>query len=121
MSEFLVRPGRFTDRIENFRYEYLSFEARKLAQGRKYEGDTGGNELAMVVLGGVCSVETPQGAWQRIGRRRTVFDGLPYTLYLPVSTSFSISADTESDLAFCYCRPEEHHPPRLMTHAPLRQ
>ena len=54
MSELLVRPATFTDRIESFGYEYLSFEARKLAAGRHYAAETGPNELAIVVLGGVC-------------------------------------------------------------------
>jgi len=34
MSELLVRAKKFTDRTESFGYEYLSFEARKLAAGR---------------------------------------------------------------------------------------
>ena len=59
MSELLVRPEKFTDRIESFGYEYLSFEARKLAAGGQYAAETGANELAIVVLGGVCSVTTP--------------------------------------------------------------
>ena len=115
MSALLVRPEMFRDRIESFGYEYLSFEVRKLARDRKYDGETGGNELAMVVLGGVCSVKTPRAEWQRIGGRASVFDGLPYTLYLPVATAFSISADTGCDLAFCYCRAEVPHPARLVT------
>ena len=69
MSALLVRPEMFRDRIESFGYEYLSFEVRKLARDRKYDGETGGNELAMVVLGGVCSVKTPRAEWQRIGGR----------------------------------------------------
>src|ERR1019366_8821271 len=104
MSELLVHPPAFTDRIESFGYEYLSFEARKLAAGRHYAADTGAKELAIVVLGGVCSAATPLKAWPRIGGRSSVFDGLPYTLYLPVATAFSIAADTDCDLAFCYCR-----------------
>jgi 5-deoxy-glucuronate isomerase len=115
MSDLLVRPEVFRDRIENFGYEYLSFEVRKLAQGRQHDGETGGNELAMVVLGGVCSVSTPRGEWQGIGGRASVFDGLPYTLYLPVATAFTITADSASDLAFCYCCAEEAHPARLVT------
>ena len=87
MSELLVRPERFRDRIENFGYEYLSFEARKLAAGGQYAAETGVNELAIVVLGGVCSVATPPESWPRIGGRSNVFDGLPYTLYLPVATA----------------------------------
>ena len=115
MSALLFRPEAFRDRIETFGFQYLSFESRKLAQGRKYDGNTAGNELAMVVLGGLCSVKTPSEDWSRIGGRASVFDGLPYTLYLPIDTSFSITADTDCDLAFCYCRAEEHHPARLVT------
>ena len=58
---------------------------------------------------------TAQESWPRIGGRSNVFDGLPYTLYLPVATAFSITADTDCDLAFCYCRAEQHHPARLVT------
>jgi len=114
MSSLLVRPEVFRDRIEDFGLEFLSFQVRKMAQGQQYRGETGGNELAMVVLGGVCSVETPCGEWPRIGGRASVFDGLPFTLYLPFATPFSISADTDCDLAFCYCRAEEQHLARLV-------
>ncbi len=85
MSELLVRPEKFRDRIETFGYEYLSFEARKLTAGGQYAAETGVNELAIVVLGGVCSVSTTLENWSRIGGRSSVFDGLPYTLYLPVA------------------------------------
>jgi len=114
MSELLIRPEVFRDRIQSFNYQYLSFEVRKLARGAKYDGATGGNELAMVVLGGVCSVRSPHGEWQRIGGRATVFDGLPYTLYLPIASVFTVSAESDCDLAFCYCRAEEAHPARLV-------
>jgi 5-deoxy-glucuronate isomerase len=115
MTELLVRPEKFRDRIENFGYEYLSFEARKMVAGGQYAAETGANELAIVVLGGVCSVTTALESWPRIGGRTNVFDGLPYTLYLPVATAFSVTADTDCDLAFCYCRAEERHPARLVT------
>ena len=115
MSRLLFRAEAYRDRIENFGYEYLSFQNRKLSCGQKYDGETGVNELAIVVLGGVCSVKCAQGEWPRIGGRGTVFDGLPYTLYLPVGISFSVTADTDCDLAFCYCRAEEQHPARLIT------
>ena len=45
MSTLLVRAETFTDRIESFGYDYLSFEARKLAAGQQYAFETGGNEL----------------------------------------------------------------------------
>ena len=111
----LIGPDSFTNRIESFGYEYLSFEARRMKAGAQYAAETGANELAIVVLGGVCSVRTKDGAWPRIGGRNCVFDGLPYTLYVPVGTGFAITADTDCDLAFCYCKAEEVHPADLVT------
>ncbi len=115
MSALLIRPGTFADRIESFGYEYLSFEVRKLKPGQTYESDTRGNELAIVLLGGLCSVQTPGESWQGIGGRSSVFTGMPYAVYVPVSTKFTVTADTDCELAFCYCRAEEKHPARLIT------
>jgi 5-deoxy-glucuronate isomerase len=85
--------------------------------GQKYKSETAAREMAMVVLGGVCSVTSSRGEWRGIGQRETVFDGLPYTLYLPIGTSFTVSADAACDLAFCYCKADEEYPARLVTPA----
>jgi 5-deoxy-glucuronate isomerase len=117
MSDLLIRPEKFRDRVEGFGFEYLSFETRKLKAGEKYSGETANRELAIVVLGGVCSVTSSRGEWLRFGQRATVFDGLPYTLYLPIRSSYVLSADTACDLAFCYAKAEEEYPARLVTPA----
>jgi 5-deoxy-glucuronate isomerase len=96
-------------------FEHLSFSVRKLAAGERYEAELPGTELAIVVLGGVCSVASTTGSWDRIGGRATVFDGLGYTLYLPPGTAFRVTTDSGCDLAFCYCRAEEQHPARLVS------
>lgn len=44
-----------------------------------------------------------------------VFGGMPYALYLPPATSFTVAATTPCDLAFCFCRAEESHPAHLIT------
>lgn len=113
--EYLIRPEAFANRIESFGYEYLSFQTRKLAAGQNYEGVLDQQELGIVVLGGVCSVKSSRGEWHGVGCRKTVFDGLPYTVYLPVGTSFTVTAECNCDLAFCYCRAEEEFPARLVT------
>jgi len=115
MSKLLVRREAFRNRIENFGYEFLSFQVRKMAQGEKYDGEIDGTELAIVVLGGICSVKSSRGEWLRFGGRKTVFGGLPYTLYLPLKTRFTITAETDCDLALCYSRAEEEHPASLVT------
>ena len=115
MSDLLVRPEVFRNRIEDFGLEYLSIESRQLEQGNKFSGGTGSRELAIVVLGGVCSAKSSRGEWQRFGNRATVFDGLPYALYLPLNTTFEVTANTNCDLALCYSRAEEEHRPCLVT------
>jgi len=114
-DELLVTPDRFTGREENFGYEYLAFENLKLEAGGGREGETAARELAIVVLGGRCSVESSRGEWRNFGARAHVFDGKPYTLYLPLQTRFRISTPTGCDLALCYAKAEEEHPARLVT------
>ena len=120
MSALLVRPEVFTDRIDSFGYEYLSFENRALKRGEEFRGQTAGRELAVVLLGGRCSVESPAGNWTNIGGRANVFAGRPFTLYLPIETSFRIVAESDCDLAFCYCRAEQRFPARLVTPEEVR-
>ncbi len=116
----LIGPEKFTGRIEGFGYQYLAFEARTLAEGELFHGDTGHRELAIVVLGGRCSVESTAGSWKDIGERSDVFQGLPCTLYLPVATHFRLVAETACDLAFCYSRAEQRFPARLITPQDVR-
>jgi 5-deoxy-glucuronate isomerase len=96
-------------------FQYLGIDARQLQPGQTIESDTGTSELGIVVLGGQCSVRSSAGSWTRIGRRRNVFDGVAYTLYLPIATAFTLTAETACDVALCYSRAEERHPARLVT------
>jgi 5-deoxy-glucuronate isomerase len=115
MKQLLIPSEAFRNQIEDFGFEYLSFETRKLEPGQTSFGETGARELAIVVLGGTCSVLSSRGEWHNFGKRATVFDGLPYTLYLPIRTTFSITTDRGCDLALCYAKAEEEYPPRLIT------
>jgi 5-deoxy-glucuronate isomerase len=114
-SELHIRPDQFTGRVGTFGYRYLAFENVKLRPGEVHDGGTGERELALVVLGGKCSVESSRGSWRGLGARAHVFDGRPYTLYLPVETTFSVRTETGCDLALCYAKAEEEHAPRIVT------
>ena len=72
-----------------------------------------------MVLGGTCSVASSRGEWKNVGRRANVFAGMPYAVYLPVDTSYTVTAETDCDLAFCFCRAEEEHPAQLITPADI--
>ena len=115
MTQLLVTPERFTGRVEDFGYQYLSFQNVKLAAAERQDADTAARELAIVVLGGRCSIESSRGAWSNLGGRANVFDGRPYTLYLPPHTAFRVSSEGGCDLALCYAKAEGTYEPRLVT------
>lgn len=97
-------------------WEHLSFAARRMAQGDRWTLQTGDFEYALVILGGVCSVESDRGSWPAIGRRPDVFSGMPYTLYLPRHTRFTVTADSHAlDLAYGWTPSDRDYPAQLVT------
>ena len=91
-------------------------EARRLAKGQRWEHDTDAHEAALVVLGGRCDVDSNRGQWPGLGRRPDVFSGMPYALYLPRRTRFTVTALTEGlEVAHCWVATDQDHPPQLVT------
>jgi len=100
---------------ESTGFEYLTMRIRKMLRGETFSRETGACELGLVVLGGRCSVKSTAGSWSDFGSRTHVFAGLPTALYLPINTDFSVVAETDCELAFCFSRAEEKFPARLVT------
>jgi 5-deoxy-glucuronate isomerase len=87
-----------------------------MRQGELWEGHTADCEYGLVVLGGTCRVESSRGRWSQIGRRAHVFDGMPYALYLPPETDFTLEAlSAEFDIAYGWCQGGGAHPAKLIT------
>jgi 5-deoxy-glucuronate isomerase len=122
VHDLLIRPrpleGKTGERVaitpESVGFEYLSFSVRALAAGETISGHTGGDELGLVILGGRFTVHSSAGSWSHLGARAHVFDGLPTALYLPIGTSYTITAETDGELAFCRARAERAFPARLI-------
>ena len=77
-----------------------SFGLIKLAAGTSYRGDTGGFEVALVVLGGKCSAKGDGFEFAEVGGRKNPFDGAPHTLYLPRKTKYELTATTDIEIAY---------------------
>ncbi len=97
-------------------WEHLHFSAHRLGEHNRIDWDTGPYEMALVVLGGRCSIRSNRGDWPEIGRRANVFAGMPYTLYLPRQTRFTVQTTGPFvDLAIGWCLASSDHPARLVT------
>ncbi len=85
--------------------KWLSFGILSLKPGHppvalRFEGE----ETALVVLTGTVAVSVGEHRWDRLGGRRSVFDGSPASVYLPADTPFAVSAAEEAEVAVCRAR-----------------
>ena len=97
-------------------WEWMSFFVRRLQPNDRYETSTRGEEAVFVLLGGTCDADWGQGA-HRIGKRANVFDGFPYSLYLPAGNQVSFVAQTVCEIAECRVPSTANLQPRLITPA----
>jgi len=79
-------------------WEGPGFSVRRLAAGDAWAGNTGPDEVAIIVLGGRLTMDWGDGA-RAIGTREHVFAGFPFAVYLPPRTSFEVHAETLVELA----------------------
>jgi 5-deoxy-glucuronate isomerase len=120
-SPLLMRPAAATGEYMRVTpatagWEQLHFAVRRMASGERWQQETGEAEYALVVLGGICSVASSRGRWPRIGRRPDVFSGMPYALYLPRHTAFTLEAVSDNvEVAYGWCAGSQDHAAHLVT------
>jgi len=78
---------------------HLSFSRLVLEAGGSWSGNAGGEEVAIVVLSGTCSVSTENIEFDGVGKRPNVFSGKPSLVYLPRGTPYTIRASSRLDVA----------------------
>src|SRR6266581_4324590 len=81
-------------------WEWMSLFVRRLAAGDRWETSVAGEEQAIVLLSGRCTVGIGTGA-RDIGERDSVFHGLPYAVYLPAGGRAVFQAKTTCEFAQC--------------------
>ncbi|HTY11700.1 MAG TPA: 5-deoxy-glucuronate isomerase [Bacteroidota bacterium] len=97
-------------------WNYLSFGARRMKKGERWEHGTGDDELCVVLLGGKFTLSSKWGKWSTEKGRANVFSGLPHAAYFPPETEFILeAASAEVDIAFGYTKGDAQFPGRLIT------
>jgi 5-deoxy-glucuronate isomerase len=115
VTELLLRHGEW-DVVDpgSASWRFLSFRVERLRDGEQVSRHTGGEEVALVPLGGRCAVESGGDRWE-LGERPSVFDGMPWALYLPRDTDYTLSALGDVEVAVSGALAEEQLEPRLVT------
>jgi 5-deoxy-glucuronate isomerase len=115
VTELLLRRGEW-DAVDpsSASWHYLSFRVESLRDGQQVSQQTDGTEIALVPLGGSCTVGSGGKRWE-LGERASVFDGMPWALYLPTETEYTITALGDVEVAVCGALADEQHELRLVT------
>jgi 5-deoxy-glucuronate isomerase len=115
VTELLLRHGEW-DVVDpsSASWRYLSFRVEVLRDGEQVSRQTGSEEIALVPLGGRCAVESGGERWE-IGERSSVFEGMPWALYLPRDTDYALSALGDVEVAVAGALADERLEPRLVT------
>lgn len=100
-------------------WDWMSFFVRRLNAGQAHLVESQKEETVIVLLGGKCYADWGQGE-KLIGERTTVFDGLPYAIYLPCGTVARLKAQTICEFAECRVPSTAHLQPRLISPQDVR-
>ncbi len=93
----------------------LDFGMLTLEGGQRYQAESAGYEIGLVLLTGRCSVQIDDQTFEQLGGRASVFDGRASGVYVPCQSSFAVQAGPEGvEMAVCRCPTQERHPVQVV-------
>lgn len=101
-------------------WDTISFHVYHLQPGQTVTANTGTDEAALIALSGQFKVDSNQGQWGPIGKRASVFTGLPSALYVSQDCTMTITALGECQFALARTAAITKREPRLVTEADIR-
>ncbi len=100
---------------ENSSLSMIEMDMVKLLSGQSVSYDEKDKEYALIILGGTCSVKGEHLDFANIGKRKNVFDGPAAALYIPRNTPFTITADTDVEIAVSKSPAKKDFPAKLVS------
>src|SRR5690606_17793405 len=125
MPKLLVKPQRqwgcatrVTPRSAG--WTYVGFELHRLKPGETVSAETGDREACLVWISGRGKAAAGGEAFGSLGGRGSPFDGVPAALYVPAGSDWSVTAESELELAVCTAPGKKAaRPPRVIRAADL--
>jgi 5-deoxy-glucuronate isomerase len=119
MAELLIGPEARTGRIQHVTPEsagwtYVGFDVHVLGAGETVAGETGAREVCLVLVAGRARIIAGETDFGEIGERLSPFAGPPWSVFVPVGTSWRAAAVTALELAVCSAPGGGNFEPRLI-------
>lgn len=93
---------------------YVGFSVLQLPPQKVVSRPTEGNEICLVVLSGRVRISAGDVDFGLMGERESVFDGLPWSVYIPARSSWTVEAETPAEVAVCASPAEGKLPARII-------
>lgn len=95
-------------------WSYVGFQVFRLPAGAILARDTKGEEVCLVLVGGRARISGGGAEFGIVGERSSPFEGLPWSVYVPARSSWTLKAETEVEVAVCSAPAKGVLPPRLI-------
>ena len=106
MPNLKVKPDGSHGRVthvtpETAGWTYVGFDLHRLKPGETASAETGDREVCLVWVSGKGSAKAGSKDFGQLGGRMSPFEGAPHALYIPAGSSWSVTAETDLELAVC--------------------
>jgi 5-deoxy-glucuronate isomerase len=103
-------------------WRYVGFAAHRLEAGDPFDFATAANEVCVVVLRGVVTINAHGHAWREIGQRTSVFDDqAPYAVYVPAGAKVRVNAHTYAEIGVASAPGSAARPARLIEPSTMKR
>ncbi len=119
MSKLKIHPSTEEGRIvhvtpKSAGWTYVGFDLWKLQPGKIAVGTDGDRETCLVLISGLGGVRAGAADYGIIGERMSPFEGSPWSVYVPPSVTWSVTAKTGMVLAVCSAPAKGELPGRII-------
>jgi 5-deoxy-glucuronate isomerase len=95
-------------------WSYVGFSVLELPPGRVVSRPTDATEVCLVILTGRVRIHAGDQDFGLLGERQSVFDGLPWSVYIPAHSHWTMEAETAAEVAVCAAPAEGRLPARII-------
>lgn len=99
---------------ETANWSYVGFDVYKINTGETVSHETLGNEVCIVLISGSAKVRAESVDFGIIGARKSPFDSLPWSVYVPAKSSWHLQALTALEFTVCKAPATGKLPARLI-------
>ncbi|HEX3984883.1 MAG TPA: 5-deoxy-glucuronate isomerase, partial [Acidisoma sp.] len=95
-------------------WSYVGFSVLQLPPQKVVSRPTEGNEVCLVILSGRVRISAGDVDFGLLGARESVFDGPPWSVYIPAHSDWTVEAETPAEVAVCAAPAEGKLPARII-------